>query len=112
MLSFRTKKDKYVKEIKSYDDDDLLDKCDEILKVLQDIKDSLNALREGEIKELKDEIKHRNRFTEQLVMAMLEKQSKPSSAISDYVAKKNASTNYSQKSAKEINKEKKGIAAV
>lgn len=91
------------------DDDDLFDKCDEILKILKDIKDGLNALREGEIKELKDEIRHRNRFTEQLVMAMLEKQSKPSSTLSEYIAKKNAGISDSSKSVKEINKEKKHV---
>lgn len=101
------KQKKIIDDETEIEDDSIMEKCNQIIKTLKEIKDTLTSIREGEIKELKKELDHRNRFTEQLIMAMLEKQTKPSSAFSEYLAKKSSADGI--KSVKEINKTKPNL---
>ena len=101
------KQKKIIDDEAEIEDDPIVEKCNQIIKALKEIKDTLTSIREGEIKELKKELDHRNRFTEQLIMAMLEKQTKPSSALSEYLAKKSSADGV--KSVKEINKAKPNL---
>lgn len=106
----RIKDDTSTQEEKNVSEYELLTKClarqKDILRTLELINDNIKNLIQGEVKSLKDELREDKKFSQALIMKMLEaekeKANKVSPSVAAYLATKSGNT--STASVKELQK--------